>query len=220
MPTTALATLSVKDYASSNLFDVAAWARPWERIPVGRTGMAVLEVVRATGISPWFANARDESVLVLDGDIVIQYKRPNVPPVPPGYAAAVRLQQEPTGDRMGWIRARRGHLARLPIGVAYEFRAIGGPGILLIQTNAADSVDAPAPDLLVNGGAAASLTLDEPDVHAGSGCAGLLRAINVFAHLGRTEPFWNHSQTYLLNGSVIGLPADTSITIPRFIQET
>ena len=219
MLTTALATLDVQDYAGSNLFDVAAWARPWERIPVGRTRTHVLEVVRAQGISPWFANARDESVLVLDGDIVIQYKRPNVPAVPPGQPAAVRLKQEPTGTSMGWIRATRGHLARLPIGVAYEFRAIGGPGILLIQTGNGEHADGLSPDLRLNGVATTGPALDVPDVHAASGCTHLVRAVNVFAHLARTEPSWTPSLGYSLNGSVIGLPNDTVIAIPRFTGE-
>ena len=219
MPTTALAVLDVKDHALSNLFDVAAWARPWERIPVGRTRTHVLEVVRAQGISPWFANARDESVLVLDGDIVIQYKRPNVPAVRPGQPAAVRLEKEPTGNRMGWIRATRGHLARLPIGVAYEFRAIGGPGILLIQTGNGEHAEGPVPDLRVNGAGTAALPLETPDVHAASGCTHLVRAVNVFAHLARTEPSWTPAQGYTLNGSVIGMPDDTAIAIPRFTGE-
>jgi hypothetical protein len=219
MPTTALATLDVQDYASLNLFDVAAWARPWERIPIGRTRTHVLEVARAQGISPWFANARDESVLVLDGDIVIQYKRPHIPAVAPGQPFAVRLEKEPTGTRMGWIRATRGHLARLPIGVAYEFRAIGGPGILLIQTGNGEHADGQSPDLRVNGAAAAGLSLDAPDIHAASGCANLVRAVNVFAHLARTEPSWTPSQGYTLDGSVIGLPNGTAITIPRFTGE-
>jgi hypothetical protein len=34
---------------------------------------------------------------------------------------------------MGWIKARRGHMALLPKGAAYQFRS-AKPGVLLLQT--------------------------------------------------------------------------------------
>jgi hypothetical protein len=123
-----------RHYAFSNVFDVAARSQPWERVAVGKNLKYVLEAVRAEGTSPWFANAHDESLLVMDGDILIEYVRPNVPAVSPGQEGAVRLANEPSGTRMGWVRAGRGHMALLPAGCAYRLQSRSGVGALLIQT--------------------------------------------------------------------------------------
>jgi hypothetical protein len=123
-----------KDYAFSNVFDVAARSQPYEKVAVGKNLKYVLEAIRAEGESPWFAAAHDEAVLVMDGDVLIQYIQPSVPVVPPGSEGARRLEQQPAGTRMGWIRAWRGHMALLPAGSAYQFTAQGRPGALLMQT--------------------------------------------------------------------------------------
>lgn len=123
-----------KDYAFSNVFEVAATSKPYEKVAVGKNLKYVLEAIRAEGESPWFAAAHDEAVLVMDGDILIQYIQPHLPVVPPGSEGSVRLAQEPAGTRMGWIRAKRGHMALLPAGSAYQFTASGRPGALLMQT--------------------------------------------------------------------------------------
>ncbi len=122
-----------RHYAFSNVFDVAAKSRPYERVAVGKNLKYVLEAIRAEGESPWFAAAHDEAVLVMDGDVLIQYIRPEVPVVQPGAEGAVRLPSQPGGRFMGWIRARRGHMALLPAGCAYQFSA-ARPGALLMQT--------------------------------------------------------------------------------------
>lgn len=124
---------NAKDYAFSNVFDVAATSKPYERVAVGKNLKYVLEAVRAEGPSPWYAAAHDEAVLVMDGDITIHYIQPDVPVVTPGAEGAVRLAAEPRGRRMGWVRARRGHMALLPAGGAYQFVA-ARPGALLVQT--------------------------------------------------------------------------------------
>jgi hypothetical protein len=123
-----------KDYAFSNVFDVAARSKPYEKVAVGKNLKYVLEAVRAEGESPWFAAAHDEAVLVMDGDIRIQYIQPSMPVVPPGSEGTIRLAEQPAGKRMGWIRAKRGHMALLPAGSAYKFEAFGRPGALLMQT--------------------------------------------------------------------------------------
>ena len=125
---------NAKDYAFSNVFDVAAKSKPYEKVAVGKNLKYVLEAVRAEGVSPWYAAAHDESVLIMDGDVLIQFIRPNVPAVAPGSEGAVRLSHEPVGTRMGWVRARRGHMALLPAGAAYQFQSLAGAGTLLMQT--------------------------------------------------------------------------------------
>jgi len=45
----------------------------------------------------------------------------------------VKLEGEPSGQKMGFVRLRRGHQALLPAGVAYRFEA-RKTGVLLVQT--------------------------------------------------------------------------------------
>lgn len=123
-----------KDYAFSNVFDVAALSRPYEKVAVGKNLKYVLEAVRAEGTSPWYAASHDESVLVMDGEVLIQFIQPHVPAVPPDVEGTVKLAVPPVGQRMGWVKARRGHMALLPAGAAYQFQSIGGPSVLLVQT--------------------------------------------------------------------------------------
>lgn len=123
-----------KDYAFSNVFEVASHAKPYEKVAVGKNLKYVLEAVRADGVSPWFAAAHDEAALVMDGDVLVQFIRPTVPAVPPAKEGTVKLDHEPSGERMGWVRARRGHMVLLPAGAAYQFQANAQPGVLLIQT--------------------------------------------------------------------------------------
>jgi hypothetical protein len=123
-----------KDYAFSNVFDVAARSRPYEKVAVGKNLKYVIETLRAEGTSPWFLATHDEAALVMDGDIVIRYVKPAAPLLPAGVEGSVPLAAEPPGEPMGWVRVRRGHMALLPGGAAYQFRAVGDPGVLLLQT--------------------------------------------------------------------------------------
>ncbi len=125
---------NAKDYAFSNVFDVAARSKPYEKVAVGKNLKYVLEAIRAEGESPWFGAAHDEAVLVMDGDVRIHYIHPHLPVVPPGSEGSVQLAGQPSGTRMGWVRARRGHMVLLPAGSAYQFEAFGRPGALLMQT--------------------------------------------------------------------------------------
>ena len=123
-----------KDYAFSNVFDVASASRPYEKVAVGKNLKYVLEAVRAEGVSPWYSASHDESVLVMDGELLIQFIQPDVPHVAPDVEGTVKLADQPAGQRMGWIKARRGHMALLPAGSAYQFQSLGAPSVLLIQT--------------------------------------------------------------------------------------
>ena len=48
-----------RNYAFSNVFEVASKARPWEKVAVARNMEYVLEAVRAEGTSPWYAAAQE-----------------------------------------------------------------------------------------------------------------------------------------------------------------
>ena len=128
---------SPKRYAFSNAFEVASKSKPYERVAVGRNLQYVIEVVLAEGDSPWYSNAHDEAVVVMDGEVEIHLLRPEIAQVPEGKQGSVQLKTQPEGRKMGWIQARRGHMALLPKGAAYQFRS-AKPGVLLMQTMKGD----------------------------------------------------------------------------------
>jgi hypothetical protein len=127
-----------KRYAHSNVFEVASKSKPYEKVAVGKHLKYVIEAVRAEGTSPWFAADHDEAALVMDGEIEVHYIKPDDPVVPSGKEGSVRLDAEPKGRKMGWVKARRGHMALLPKGAAYQFRS-AKPGVLLVQTIKGDN---------------------------------------------------------------------------------
>lgn len=123
-----------KHYVFSNVFEVASKSRPYEKVAVGQNLKYALEAVRAEGTSPWFAANNDEAAIVMDGDIEIHLIKPFQPVVPAGKEGAIRLNAEPKGKNMGWMKVKRGHMALLPKGAAYQFRNQGEPGVMLLQT--------------------------------------------------------------------------------------
>jgi hypothetical protein len=122
-----------RNYAFSNVFEVASKARPWEKVAVARNMEYVLEAVRADGTSPWYAAAHDEFALVMDGAVDVALRQLGPDRVAEGTRGSTILAAEPRGAVMGRIRARRGHLSLLPVGAAYQFSA-AQPSVLLLQT--------------------------------------------------------------------------------------
>lgn len=123
-----------KRYLFSNIFEIASRAKPYEKVAVAKNLEYVLEVIRAEGASGWWVANHDESALVLDGEVRIRLVK--VPPelIPgDGHSGSGRLDGEPPGALMGTIVARRGHLALLPAGAAYQFTA-SSPSVILQQT--------------------------------------------------------------------------------------
>jgi hypothetical protein len=70
----------------------------------------------------------------MDGEVDVHFLKPAQPLVPASQEGTVRLPHQPAGQSMGWVRARRGHMALLPKGSAYQFRNSGRPAVLLVQT--------------------------------------------------------------------------------------
>jgi len=93
----------------------------------------VIEAIRAEGTSPWYTNSHDESALIMDGTVEIHLIKPEKSLVPDSKEGTVKLDREPKGKKMGWIKAWRGHMALLPKGAAYQFRS-AAPAVLLLQT--------------------------------------------------------------------------------------
>lgn len=122
-----------KNYVFSNLFDVAARSRPYEKVAVGKNLEYVLEAIRAEGTSEWRVARHDESALVMDGEVEVRLRTIADDSLIPGTDGSVALRKEPEGQPMGRIVARRGHHVLLPGGRAYQFEA-ARPSVLLLQT--------------------------------------------------------------------------------------
>jgi hypothetical protein len=122
-----------KHYVFSNVFEVASKSKPYEKVAVAQNLKYVIEAVRAEGTSPWFSASHDESALVMDGEVEVHFVKPKQALVPDSKEGAVKLDGQPDGQNMGWVKCRLGHMALLPKGSAYQFRS-AKPGVLLIQT--------------------------------------------------------------------------------------
>ena len=122
-----------RNYAFSNIFDVASKSEPYEKVAVGKNLKYVLEAIRAEGTSPWFAASHDEAAIVMDGEVEIRLVKLEEKLVAEDREGTTMLEGNPKGKKMGYIIARRGHMALLPKGAAYQFHA-AKPGVILLQT--------------------------------------------------------------------------------------
>ena len=121
-------------YVYSNVFEVAAHSKPYERIAVARNLDYCIEVCRAEGLSPWMACAHDEFVVAMDHDVVVHYRTLDDGSLLDDSQDGFRtLPGEPAGKPMGRIFLKRGHQALLPERRAYRFEA-ARPATLLLQT--------------------------------------------------------------------------------------
>lgn len=114
-----------KRYAFSNIFEVAATSKPYERVCVGKNFEYVVEIARAEGTSPWYAAAHDEFVISMDDEVEVHLVKLANPDavVDPESEGAHKLAGDPDGRKMGRIVLRQGHMAMLPVGAAYRFSA-------------------------------------------------------------------------------------------------
>jgi hypothetical protein len=121
-----------RQFVFSNIFEVAGNARPYERIVVGKNLEYVQEVMRAEGVSPWFACGHDEFALCMDGEIRVDFIKMKRPP-DGAKNGAMLVGAEPEGAHMGSVKLKRGHQVLLGAGNAYRFNATV-TGVLLQQT--------------------------------------------------------------------------------------
>ena len=121
-----------RNYAFSNIFEVASMARPFEQIAVAKNFEYVLEAVRAEGTSGWRAASHDQSALLLDGEVEFTFMTLRDGQQLPDSGSG-SVPDEATDRPMGRVVARRGHLTLLPAGRAYRL-ASQAPATVLIQT--------------------------------------------------------------------------------------
>ncbi len=125
----------VKNYAFSNCFEIASKAKPYEKVVFGQNQIYVLETLRAEGSSPWYTCAHDEFALCMDGAVEIHLVKLDAAQTvqDENKNGAVLVQGEPKGQKMGWMKIKRGHQAMLPKGAAYQMRC-SEPGVIVLQT--------------------------------------------------------------------------------------
>ena len=126
-----------KHYVYSNVFEVAARSKPYEKVAVGKNLEYVIEAIRAEGTSSWMGANHDEFVVLLDGEVTITFVEPGAGAIAEGKDGTQRLSRDPTGRKMGRVFLKRGHQALLPKGAAYQFSA-ARPSVLIQQTIAGD----------------------------------------------------------------------------------
>lgn len=125
----------VRHYAFSNCFEIANNAKPWEKVMFGQNQIYVLEAIRAEGTSPWYTCAHDEFALNMDTDVEIHLIQLDAAQTVADTEknGAVLVEGEPRGQKMGWMKLKRGHQGMLPKNSAYQFRA-AEPSVIVLQT--------------------------------------------------------------------------------------
>jgi hypothetical protein len=128
-------TDDVKHYVFSNCFEIANKSKPYERVVFGQNQIYVLEALRTEGVSPWYTCAHDEFALSMDGEVEIHLIKlgPGQTVKDENKNGAILVKGEPQGQKMGWMKIKRGHQGMLPKNSAYQFRS-SRPGVIVMQT--------------------------------------------------------------------------------------
>lgn len=121
------------NYAFSNVFEVASQAKPYEKTVVGMNLKYVIESVLAEGKSAWYTASHDEFVIVMDGEVRVDFLKLDQALVPEDQEGTHLAGEQPTGVPMGYAVLKQGHQAILPVGSAYRFEA-SKKSVMLIQT--------------------------------------------------------------------------------------
>lgn len=121
------------NYAFSNVFEVAAKGKPYEKTIVGMNLKFVIESVLAEGQSAWYTASHDEFVIVLDGEVRVDYLKLDEALVSEDQEGTYLAGEQPKGQPMGYVVLKKGHQAILPVGSAYRFNT-SLKAVMLIQT--------------------------------------------------------------------------------------
>jgi hypothetical protein len=122
-----------RNYAFSNIFEVASKSEPYEKVAVAKNLKYVLETIRAEGTSPWYTAAHDDSAIIMDGEVEIRLIKVETPAVAEEHEGTTMLEGTPRASGWATIVARRGHMALPPKGAAYQFHA-AKPGVILLRS--------------------------------------------------------------------------------------
>lgn len=91
--------------------------------------------MRAERTSDWYTAAHDEFAVAMDYPVTIEQVKLEDPDavVDPESEGAHKLAADPVGPKMGRIKLGHGHMALLPVGAAYRFKA-DDAATVMIQT--------------------------------------------------------------------------------------
>ena len=124
----------VQRYVYSNVYEIGARAKPYEKLAVAKNGPYVIECIVAEGAMPqWRLQPHDVFILCLEGEVRVDFIEPRTE-LPPGGHAAV------PGEEMGYIVVREGNLCLLPKGMAYKLSASRRSLLLQQAKQSADTV--------------------------------------------------------------------------------
>ena len=122
---------NIKRYVYSNVYEIGARTKPYEKIAVAKNGPYVIECVVAEGAMPlWCLQPHDEFIVCLEGEVRVDFIEPRA-------ELAAGAHSEVPGENMGHIIVREGNLCLLPKGMAYKFSATNR-SLLLQQTKQSD----------------------------------------------------------------------------------
>lgn len=108
---------NIKRYVYSNVYEIGARAKPYEKIAVAKNGQYVVECIAAEGVMPtWRLQPHDEFIVCLEGEVRVDFIALRVELPAGGH-------REVPGEEMGYIIVREGNLCLLPKGMAYRFSA-------------------------------------------------------------------------------------------------
>jgi hypothetical protein len=122
-----------KRYVFSNIYDVAANAKDYQRTVVAKNLDYTVEAIRASGDSGWYICAHDEFVVAMDYDVEVHYKKVPSSVFPDEEKDGSVVLSATEGDYMGKVTLKRGHMALLPENTAYSFKA-AKPSTLMLQS--------------------------------------------------------------------------------------
>jgi hypothetical protein len=122
---------NLKRYVYSNVYEIGARAKPYEKIAVAKNGPYVIECVVAEGaMAQWRLQPHDEFIVCLEGEVRVDFIEPRA-------EIAAGAHTDVPGESMGYIIVREGNLCLLPKGMAYKFSA-GKRSLLLQQAKQSD----------------------------------------------------------------------------------
>lgn len=128
-----------RNYAFSNVYEVASHAEPFEKIAVAKNLEYVLEAVRVEGVSPWRVSPHDEFAIVMSGEVTFSFVDLPEPPMDLPDQGSVALAGEPDGPFMGTVVGRHGHMVLLPARSAYRYAATPAAALLIQTIECADT---------------------------------------------------------------------------------
>ena len=120
-------------YVFSNIYDVAANSKDYQRTVVAKNLDYTIEFIRANGDSEWYICSHDEFVVAMDYDVEVHFKKVPSSSFPDDEKDGSVSIDASNGDYMGKVTLKRGHMALLPENTAYAFKA-AKPATLMLQS--------------------------------------------------------------------------------------